>query len=207
MPKIELEKNSPEYLSEDANKPFDQICDFKGCSDEGCYKAPKGRNSQEYHHFCLAHVRDYNSSWDYFDGMSPREAQDEVLRSIYGDRPTWKHEDIIDPVEKLRRQAKKTYNYNNNDDDGMDHEQRRRQAAFTYHNHSPEYKAMTLLELEPPLDLDKIKKRYKELVKKHHPDRNGGSVDAQERIKEINTAYATLKTAFERYEKIAEKES
>jgi len=38
-----------------------------------------------------------------------------------------------------------------------------------------------------------LKRRYKALVKKHHPDANGGSRDAERRMQTINAAYATLK--------------
>jgi curved DNA-binding protein CbpA len=49
------------------------------------------------------------------------------------------------------------------------------------------------LGLEPPLSLDRLKRRYKELVKKHHPDANGGDRGAEERLKSINEAYTTLR--------------
>ena len=75
---------------------------------------------------------------------------------------------------------------------GKQNEQRRR-TAFAYHHNSPEYQAMSLLGLEPPLDLDIIKKRYKELAKEHHPDRNAGSEQAAERLKDINAAYKISK--------------
>ena len=39
-----------------------------------------------------------------------------------------------------------------------------------------------------------MKTRYKELAKRHHPDANGGSRDAEERLKTINLAYAALRS-------------
>ena len=41
-----------------------------------------------------------------------------------------------------------------------------------------------------------LKARYKELVKLNHPDSHGGDKDAEERLKVINQAYATLKTSY-----------
>jgi len=38
-----------------------------------------------------------------------------------------------------------------------------------------------------------VKSRYKELVKLHHPEANGGAREAEEKIKEINAAYSTLR--------------
>jgi hypothetical protein len=50
------------------------------------------------------------------------------------------------------------------------------------------------LGLTWPTTLDAVKTRYKELAKRHHPDANGGSRDAEERLKTINLAYATLRS-------------
>ena len=50
------------------------------------------------------------------------------------------------------------------------------------------------LGLTWPTTLDTVKTRYKELAKRHHPDANGGSRDAEERLKTINIAYATLRS-------------
>jgi curved DNA-binding protein CbpA len=50
------------------------------------------------------------------------------------------------------------------------------------------------LGLSWPTTLDEVKTRYKELAKRHHPDANGGSRDAEERLKTINLAYATLRS-------------
>src|SRR5215510_15614532 len=39
---------------------------------------------------------------------------------------------------------------------------------------------------------DEIKKRYRELAKKYHPDRTGGDKAKEHRFKEINAAYEVL---------------
>ena len=46
--------------------------------------------------------------------------------------------------------------------------------------------------LEPPPELEKIKSQYKKLVKRHHPDANGGDTSAEDQLKQINRAYAVL---------------
>lgn len=48
--------------------------------------------------------------------------------------------------------------------------------------------------------LMEIKKAYKELCKKHHPDfnQNTSSVNLEEQMKKINEAYSTLKNSSSR---------
>ena len=42
----------------------------------------------------------------------------------------------------------------------------------------------------------RLKARYKVLVKLHHPDAHGGDKAAEEKLKIINQAYATLKASY-----------
>ena len=58
---------------------------------------------------------------------------------------------------------------------------------------SDERKALAIFGLSSCTDPQEVKKRYKELAKAHHPDANGGSTEAEERLKTINWAYAILK--------------
>lgn len=53
-------------------------------------------------------------------------------------------------------------------------------------------RAFARLNLAPSSTLAEIKRRYKELVKRHHPDLNGGDTRGEERLKEFNEAYSTL---------------
>ena len=56
------------------------------------------------------------------------------------------------------------------------------------------FAALAVFELRLPIDEKTVKTRYKELVKKHHPDANGGTKEAEEKFKEIRLAYETLKS-------------
>lgn len=49
-----------------------------------------------------------------------------------------------------------------------------------------------VLEVSQHSSKDEIKKAYRTLTKKHHPDKNEGSKEAEERIKLIIEAYKTL---------------
>jgi hypothetical protein len=56
--------------------------------------------------------------------------------------------------------------------------------------------ALAVFEIEPPFTLVRLKARYKALVKLHHPDAHGGDKVAEEKLKIINQAYATLKASY-----------
>ncbi len=56
--------------------------------------------------------------------------------------------------------------------------------------------ALAVFEIEPPFTLVRLKARYKVLVKLHHPDAHGGDKAAEEKLKIINQAYATLKASY-----------
>ena len=67
------------------------MCEWPDCKNKGPHRAPKGReNSREYWHFCLDHVREYNQSYNFFDGMSAEAVERFRKDAITGHRPTWK---------------------------------------------------------------------------------------------------------------------
>jgi DnaJ-class molecular chaperone len=51
---------------------------------------------------------------------------------------------------------------------------------------------MDRLDLAGGFTLFELKRRYKQLAKKHHPDLHGGDKAAEERLKLINEAYTYL---------------
>ena len=61
---------------------------------------------------------------------------------------------------------------------------------------SAEQQALLVFEIEPPFTLVRLKARYKELVKLHHPESHGGDKMAEERLKAINQAYSILKASY-----------
>ena len=55
-----------------------------------------------------------------------------------------------------------------------------------------------VLGVEKTASDDEIKKAYRSLAKKYHPDMNPGDKDAEAKFKEINQAYAVLSDADKR---------
>ncbi|MBQ3065796.1 MAG: molecular chaperone DnaJ [Clostridia bacterium] len=52
-----------------------------------------------------------------------------------------------------------------------------------------------VLGLQKTASADEIKRAYRQLAKKYHPDMNAGDTDAEQKFKEVNEAYAILSDA------------
>jgi len=57
-----------------------------------------------------------------------------------------------------------------------------------------------LLGVSQEATTDDIRKAYRKLAKRYHPDKTGGDVEAEEKLKKINSAYDTLKNNGKRQE-------
>ncbi|HFB55259.1 MAG TPA: molecular chaperone DnaJ [Hellea balneolensis] len=175
-----------------------------GCESTAEHKAPKHRGLNEYYRFCFDHAREYNNAWDFFSGMSGKEVQDHMMNSVYGDRPTWQYgvggeghaEDI------LRDKIHRSYHGSEGKEDSPRNGGNR---GFSVAQNTPEFEAMALMGLEPPVTLEGIKARYKALAKKHHPDLNMGCEKSEELLKHINMAYTILKLAYKQFEQLPER--
>jgi hypothetical protein len=155
-----------------------------GCGTPGEYRAPKSRTSlNEYWWLCLAHVRDYNASWDFYKGMSPGQIEAQLRADTSWQRPTW-------PLGKLGAGHLNEDRLRDPLADLMG--ARARHAAPEI---PPELREpLATLGLEWPTTMPLLKARYKELAKRHHPDTHGGDPAAEERLKVINLAYAALRS-------------
>ncbi len=203
MPKINLKPNSPEF-DENAKKhqnTFTKACEMYGCPHDGTFRAPKDRSLSDHYWFCEMHITEYNRAWNFFDGMNTQEVEDHILKSMFGDRPTWRYDMPGMAEENLRARAWEFYGKDENPDERAS---RAWQEYETNQNelsrHSPEYEALSIFGLSPPMDIEAIKKRYKELAKKFHPDINQNDPKAEERLKQVNMAYTVLKLAFQKFD-------
>lgn len=169
---------------EDAPKPHARRCDHPGCNAEGEYRAPVSRDRlSEYYWFCLDHVRAYNAAWDFYKGMNQDEIEDEIRRSTTWQRQTW-------PMGQ--KTSSRRFNFGIHDPFGVFDDDKEDAAQAKTKVQTPEEQAMRVMELDGPLTLAILKAKYKELVKRHHPDANGGDKNAEEKFKQVNQAYTTL---------------
>jgi hypothetical protein len=184
--------------SEDRRRNADTpCCEWKGCANAATHRAPKGRNREnEYWRFCLDHVREYNASYNYFSGMS----EDAVLRyqkdAITGHRPTWKmgtgknsspdfgRQGPHDPFNVFREFGAR----------GAEARAKAERVEPPRAVRNAERKALHELGLEVGADKAEIKAKFKLLVKRHHPDANGGDRATEDKLREIIQAYNYLKS-------------
>lgn len=167
-------------------------CARSGCKDEGSYRVPKSREELTKHLWlCLAHAREHNESWDYFKGMSEREIESFRNEAVTGHRPTW----------PLGRRGAPMHNpFNSFDFDNAFGGTSPRKEPNTPRRPERQITRLQLtafdtLNLEPSATLNEIKARYKELVKRFHPDANGGDRGAEERLKQVIKAYGVLRAS------------
>lgn len=183
-------------------------CQWKGCEKPAKHRAPKGRGHDgEFYLFCTEHVRKYNASYNYFDGMSDTEIQDFQKDSRTGHRPTWTVSENAKGTGKTPRgkptkrrgPAAAADGVENKDPHEIFARRARRagaKAKSAGRKLRPlEKKAFDTMHLPENATKDEVKTRFKELVKEHHPDANGGDKGAEDKLREIIQAYNYLKTA------------
>lgn len=170
-------------------------CDAPGCGQGGLYRAPKSRDRlNEYYWFCLDHVRDYNKSWDYYAGMGPEDIEAEVRQDIVGRRPTWPL-GVRKPNWRKVLERKLGQGFVPEDIEEELARHFRSKPKKPKKIMDAEEQALETLGLIGPCSFADVRKAYKNLVKRFHPDANGGDKAAEEKLKTINNAYNILKAA------------
>ena len=175
--------------------PAARPCARKGCNGEGAFRVPRSRERLHEHlWFCLQHAREHNETWDYFQGMSQSEIEAFAVDAMTGHRPTW-------PLGKRAADAHGIHHSGSFRDahrvfgeafeaatDGASAPAARPLTAL-------QTRALDVLNLEAGASLHQIKQRYKELVKRFHPDANGGDRGSEERLKRVIQAYGVLRAS------------
>ncbi|NGN42440.1 J domain-containing protein [Mesorhizobium sp. CGMCC 1.15528] len=174
------------------------ICQWDGCNEAGTHRAPVGRLKEgEYFRFCFDHVREYNKGFNYFSGVPDSEVARFQKEAMTGHRPTWTMGTnggarTSSPDFAQQRSGRAGYYKNVRDPFGMFGEK----AAPRERKAKPlEAKALETLGLTTKATGADIKARYKELVKRHHPDANGGDRGSEDRFRDVLQAYRVLKQA------------
>ena len=169
------------------------LCNHPDCRRKGEFKAPKGRDHEgEFFLFCLVHVKEYNQSYNYFAGMTDAAVQSYQKDALTGHRPTWNvsvtgaglgQDSKVDAAALLRARLERL--------------RRAREAAANAKSRpvgKAALKALEALGLDETAEKALVRRRFKELAKRLHPDLNEGDRSREDKLRAIIDAYNYLKT-------------
>ena len=182
------------------HESIDRTCEAPGCCEPGEFRAPGRRASGfdgpgEWRWFCLDHVRSFNAGYDWFEGMNA----DEILaaqapaagwrtesvsfgpRAAVDGMPRWA--DFEDPLDAISARAGGIRN----------RAQRQANMAMGGRFTRAETEALETLGLGSDTDRRRLRRRYSELVRRYHPDRNGGDRRHEARLTRVVDAYQLLR--------------
>jgi hypothetical protein len=168
-------------------------CAVRGCREPGEFRAPQSPSDFDgpgsWRWLCLEHVREHNAKYNFFEGMSPEEIQEAQSPLAGWDRqtrifsapgadpaPAWS--DFRDPLDAISARYRP----------GV---LRREMSRFS----GEERHALGILGLREDTDLHAVRRRYSELVRRYHPDRNGGDRSHERKLAEVLAAWQKLKVA------------
>ena len=170
-------------------------CAAPDCVEAGEFRAPGERGSSfdgpgDYRWFCLDHVREFNAGYDWFHGMSADEivaaqhpaagwaSEARAFSATAGIDAAPRWADFADPLEAIAARARARRPVERTDGRVLTAEQRR---AFDV--------------MRPGYDADRsaLRRRYSKLVRKYHPDRNGGDRSHEKALQAVIDAYTQLR--------------
>jgi hypothetical protein len=167
-------------------------CAVPGCRAPGEYKAPlapadfDGPGSWRF--LCLEHVREHNTKYNYFHGMSPEEISEAQGPLAGWERPSRKFaangadppprwSDFSDPLDAIATRFG------------------RRSGGEPSRFNKAERQALSVLGLGDDADRHSVRQRYSQLVRRYHPDKNGGDRAHEARLRAVIEAYQLLRKA------------
>jgi hypothetical protein len=172
-------------------------CAHPGCEAAGEFRAPPpgegriGDRPPEWRWFCLDHVRAFNSGYNFFSGMSTEEIE-AAQRPFAGweretrafahtgaDRPP-RWGDFSDPLDAIGARFRQAAPKQRNDGKPLSGENRR---------------DLDTMGLDANADRHALRKRYTELVRRYHPDHNGGDRSQEGTLTKVIAAYQRLRKA------------
>ncbi len=170
-------------------------CARPGCAAAGEFRAPGSRGASfdgpgDWQWLCLDHVREFNSGYNYFSGMSSDEI--EAAQTPYGGweretrafanmgapGPRWA--DFTDPLDAIGARFRRP---------PAEPERRDgRELSDT------DRKSLRILGLGTDADRRALRRRYAELLRRYHPDHNGGDRGHEKALQAVIEAYTQLKS-------------
>lgn len=169
-----------------AASPGARLCAHPECLAVGIHRAPRSPcRRDDYLWFCLDHVRAYNRMWNYCAGMAEPDIERLIRSAACWDRPTWPLGQWY--LRRLREAADRL------DESGLFGGGADARSPGRAPPDTADARALRILGLVRPVTWAAVRKRYKELAKRLHPDANGGDKSAEERLKLVNQAYSTLR--------------
>jgi hypothetical protein len=173
-------------------------CDIEGCAKKAAVRVAKSpRETHEKIWLCEEHAKAHNAQWNFFAGLSEKEAEEARLANIYGDRPTW----AMGKNERARAAAKARGPADLRDAYGLFTEAVKTAARTRAPQRDGrpvsklQEKAFATLDLAVTAPSADIRKRYAELLRRFHPDVNGGDRSAELQLQEVVKAHHILKKA------------
>ncbi|MBB5684480.1 hypothetical protein FHS49_000471 [Sphingobium boeckii] len=175
-----------------------RVCTQAGCNEPGEFRAPGERRPGfdgpgDWRWLCLDHVRAFNQRYNFFNGMSPDEIEQEQRPFAGWDRetraftangadrpPPWA--DFHDPLDAIGARFRRKAEEMRQRDDGKPLSGENRRDLKT-------------MGLGPDANRRDLRQRYADLVRKYHPDRNGGDRTHERALQEVIAAYTRLKGA------------
>ena len=180
-------------------KPGERRCDHPGCFRTASARAPKSRDMlNEHYWFCQPHAAEYNRNWNFFAGMSEGEVRRRQQEELFtGGRPTWEMK-----AGRMSREAaafsakfrkgegyRDPFNLFGKNGGRPNPEPDERRLGKIERN------ALADLDLDVHADGPKIRTRYTELVRRLHPDANGGDRSGEHKLQRVIKAYQSLRKA------------
>jgi hypothetical protein len=170
------------------------ICDELGCDQPGEFRAPGIRRPNfdgpgDWRWLCLDHVREFNGGYNYFSGMSTDEIESaqrpyagweretRAFSSTPNVGPRWG--DFTDPLDAIAARFRPQEFHRSDGKPLSEHDRR----------------ALKVLGLEKDATRKDLRQRYTELVRRFHPDRNGGDRSHEKALQDVISAYTQLRSA------------
>ena len=168
-------------------------CAIPQCGEAGEFRVPLSPGDFDgpgaYLYLCLDHVRAHNARYNYFAGMTPDQieaAQSPIAGwerqtrafAAAGATPNPAWSDFTDPLDAISARFRP----------GM---ARQPVDRFT----AAERNALGVMGLNDEADRNALRRRYSELVRRYHPDRNGGDRGSEGKLRAVIEAYQLLKAA------------